>query len=72
MKELNAIEKWLNSLETIELHDIPEILDQAPPEIDSLRGAWENVDFSILIRSAAAVSFLEGVMAAHPTLLLEA
>jgi len=71
MKEKNDAERWLNLLKTKGIQDIPAILDQAPPEIDSLRGAWENPDFSTLIRCAAAVSFLEGVIAAHPTLLLE-
>jgi len=65
-------ENWLHLLENAELKDIPNILDQAPAEIDSLRGAWEDSNFSTLIRCVSAISFLEGVIAAHPTLLLEA
>lgn len=64
-------ENWLNLLDNADLNDIPRILDQAPDEIQSLRGAWENSDFSIIIRCATAISFMEGVLAAHPSLLAE-
>lgn len=71
MKEMDTVKSWLQRLEESDLNDIPLLLDDAPAEIQQLRGAWENPEFSILVQCASAISFLEGILAAHPTMLLE-
>jgi len=64
-------ENWLALLHQSNIEDIPFLLDSAPEAIQQLRGAWENPNYSIVIQCASAISFLEGVLAAHPSLLLE-
>jgi len=66
-----ALQDWLIKAQYAGITDIPYLLNSAPAAIQQFRGAWENEDFSLLIRAVAAISFLEGVMAAHPSLPLE-
>lgn len=62
-------ENWLKLLKDADIADIPSILDAAPEAIQNYRGAWECADFSLQIQCVAAISFLEGFLAGHPTLL---
>lgn len=72
MEEKNAVKNWLQRIENCDLKDIPSLLDDAPEAIQELRGAWENSEMSLLVQGATAVSFLEGFLAAHPALSVEA
>ena len=67
-----TVENWLSLVQHAETKDIPMLLDLAPDEVQKTRGAWENSDLSAQIQCVAAISFLEGFLAAHPSLFLEA
>ncbi|MBC16234.1 MAG: hypothetical protein CL942_04190 [Desulfovibrio sp.] len=64
-------ENWLALLHQSDIDDIPQLLDSAPDAIQQFRGAWENHDFSIQIQCVAAICFIEGYLAGHPTLAIE-
>ena len=67
-----TVQNWLELVQHAEMKDIPILLDLAPDQIQKARGAWENSDLSTQIQCIAAVCYMEGFLAGHPTLLLEA